>query len=120
MTPSSCDNQPPRLDPAGPIHLIVPLRPGADLEQLRARAAETGAAEFGLECALRPVAEPVLEAAREAARAIAAVEVPLLALSRHLEDILDEEAAELDGAARARIEGSLRGLDRRARMTLPG
>lgn len=37
MTPSSCDSQPPRLDPAGPIHLIVPLRPGADLEQLRAR-----------------------------------------------------------------------------------
>ena len=100
------------VNPIGPIERF--------LEQRRARAAETGAAEFGLECALRPVAEPVLEAAREAARAIAAVEAPLLALSRHLEDILDEEAAELDGPARARIEGSLRGLDRRARMTLPG
>ncbi|MBD3820009.1 MAG: ATP-dependent DNA helicase, partial [Brevundimonas diminuta] len=104
------------VNPIGPIERFLV----AALEQLRARAAETGAAEFGLECALRPVAEPVLEAAREAARAIAAVEAPLLALSRHLEDILDEEAAELDGPARARIEGSLRGLDRRARMTLPG
>ncbi|MNJ42232.1 bifunctional ATP-dependent DNA helicase/DNA polymerase III subunit epsilon [compost metagenome] len=62
----------------------------------------------------------MLAAAREAARAIADLEAPLLTLSRHLEDILDEEAAELDGAARARIEGALRGLDRRARMTLPG
>ncbi|HAJ02269.1 MAG TPA: hypothetical protein DCL55_03355, partial [Brevundimonas sp.] len=40
-------------------------------------------------------------------------------LSRHLEDVLAEEAETLDGGARARIEGALRGLDRRARMTLP-
>jgi ATP-dependent DNA helicase DinG len=73
-----------------------------------------------MECALRPVTEPVLEAAREAAQNLAAVEAPLLALSRHLEDILDDESAELDGSSRARIEGALRGLDRRARMTLPG
>ncbi len=39
MTPTYSESQPPppRLDPAGPIHLIVPLRSGADLEQLRAR-----------------------------------------------------------------------------------
>lgn len=104
------------VNPIGPIERFLV----AALEQLRARAAESGGTEFGLECALRPVTEPVLEAAREAARAIAAVEAPLLTLSRHLEDILDEEAAELDGAARARIEGALRGMDRRARMTLPG
>jgi len=104
------------VNPIGPIERFLV----AALEQLRARAAESGGTEFGLECALRPVTDPVLETARDAARAIAAVEAPLLALSRHLEDILDEEAAELDGAARARIEGALRGLDRRARMTLPG
>ena len=51
---------------------------------------------------------------------MADIEAPLLALARHLEDILDEEASELDPSARARIEGALRGLDRRARMTLPG
>lgn len=104
------------VNPIGPIERFLV----AALEQLRARAAESGGTEFGLECALRPVTDPVLETARDAARAIAAVEAPLLALSRHLEDILDEEAAELDPSARARIEGALRGLDRRARMTLPG
>ncbi|WP_461344033.1 ATP-dependent DNA helicase [Brevundimonas sp. GN22] len=104
------------VNPIGPIERFLV----AALEQLRARAAESGGTEFGLECALRPVTEPVIEAAREAAQALAAVEAPLLALSRHLEDILDEEAAELDPSARARIEGALRGMDRRARMTLPG
>ncbi|MGA0546471.1 ATP-dependent DNA helicase [Brevundimonas sp. VNH65] len=103
------------VNPVGPIEKFLV----AALEQVRARASE-GPGEFGAECAVRPATEPVLETARGAAQALAAIEAPLLALSRHLEDILDEEAAELDGAARARIEGALRGLDRRARMTLPG
>ena len=112
------------VNPIGPIERFLV----AALEQLRARTGENatgrnaawGGGEFGMECALRPVTDPVVETAREAARALAEIEAPLLALSRHLEDILDEEAAELDGSARARIEGALRGLDRRARMTLPG
>ena len=107
------------VNPIGPIETFLL----AALEQLRARTSENGGPggiEFGMECALRPVNEPVLEAARAAARALAAVEAPLLALSRHLEDVLDDEATELDGSQRARIEGALRGLDRRARMTLPG
>ena len=73
------------VNPIGPIERFL----AAALDQLRARASEaSGGAEFGLECALRPVTDPVLDTARE--------------------------------AARARIEGALRGLDRRARMTLPG
>ena len=36
-----------------------------------------------------------------------------------MEDVLDEDADELSTGERARIEGALRGLDRRARMTLP-
>ena len=59
------------------------------------------------------------ETAAEAARALAAIEAPTLALSRRLEDLLDEEADELAIGDRARIEGALRGLDRRVRMTLP-
>ncbi len=42
----------------------------------------------------------------------------LQALAKALEDLLDDEAAELDTADRARIEGVLRGLDRRAREIL--
>ncbi len=111
------------VNPIGPIEAFL----AAALDQLRARTAETnsnggfgGGPEFGMECALKPVTDPVAETARAAARALAAIEAPLLALSRHLEDILDDEAAELDGSQRSRIEGALRGLDRRARMTLPG
>jgi len=107
------------VNPVGPIERFLL----AGLEQLRARTSENASGsgvEFGMECALRPVTDPVLETAREAAQALAALEAPLLALSRHLEDILDDEAVELDGSQRSRIEGALRGLDRRARMTLPG
>lgn len=107
------------VNPVGPIEQFLM----AALEQIRARtseAASSASSEFGTECAVRPATEPLLETARGAAQALAAVEAPLLALARHLEDILDDEASELDGAARARIEGALRGLDRRARMTLPG
>ena len=107
------------VNPIGPIEKFLM----AALEQIRARtseAASSGGSEFGTECAVRPATEPLLETARGAAQAIAALEAPLLALARHLEDILDDEANELEPASRARIEGALRGLDRRARMTLPG
>jgi len=90
------------------------------IEQLRARASDRGGgAEQGLQCAARPAVDLVRERAGEAARALAGVEAPLLALARQLEDVLDEDAEHLAPSERARIEGALRGLDRRARMTLP-
>ena len=99
-------------NPIGPVEgLLV-----AALEQLGARAA---ASDVGQECAARPALDLVREAARRAAQALAAVEAPLLALSRHLEEMLDQEADELPTSDRARIEGALRGMDRRARMMLP-
>jgi ATP-dependent DNA helicase DinG len=100
------------VNPSGPVeHFLV-----AVLEQLRARAAPS---EVGMECAARPALDLVRETARAAAEALAKIEAPLVALARHLEDVLDDEAATLPPADRARIEGALRGLDRRARMTLP-
>ncbi|WP_411287826.1 ATP-dependent DNA helicase [Phenylobacterium sp.] len=100
------------VNPLGPIeHFLV-----AVLEQLRARAAPS---EVGMECAARPALDLVRATARDAAAALAKLEAPLVALARHLEDVLDEEAATLPTTDRARIEGALRGLDRRARMTLP-
>jgi ATP-dependent DNA helicase DinG len=102
------------VNPLGPVEIFLT----AVLEQLRARS-EGGFGEQSQECAARPALDIVRETAREAARAIGAVEAPLLALARHLEDILDEEAETLPTGDRARIEGALRGLDRRARMTLP-
>lgn len=100
------------VNPHGPVEAFLV----AVLEQLRARSAPS---EVGMECSARPAIDRVRETAREAAAALARVEAPLLALARRLEDVLDDEAATLTGPERARIEGALRGLDRRARMTLP-
>jgi ATP-dependent DNA helicase DinG len=72
-----------------------------------------------MECAARPATEPVREPPREAAQALAGSRRRCWPWPAHLEDILDDEADELSGSERARIEGALRGLDRRARMTLP-
>ena len=98
--------------PIGPIESFLV----AVLEQLRAR---TQPSELGMECAARPALELVRETAETAARALAAIEAPLLALSRCLEDVLDDDSDTLATGDRARIEGALRGLDRRARMMLP-
>ncbi|MFL5298447.1 MAG: ATP-dependent DNA helicase [Phenylobacterium sp.] len=100
------------VNPIGPVEGFLV----AVLEQLRARAAPS---EIGMECQARPALDLVRETARAAADAIARIEAPLVALARHLEDVLDAEAATLGPSERARIEGALRGLDRRARMTLP-
>ncbi|HEY3696607.1 ATP-dependent DNA helicase [Phenylobacterium sp.] len=100
------------VNPLGPVETFLV----ALLEQLRARAAPS---EVGMECAARPAVDRVRETAREAAAALGKVEAPLLALARGLEDVLYDEAATLTAPERARIEGALRGLDRRARMTLP-
>ncbi len=109
------DGTPAPVHPSGPIEAFL----AAALVQLRARAEANAALELGLECAARPTIEEVRRLAPEAAMALAEVERPLATLARSLEALLDDEAASLGGADRARIEGALRGLDRRARMQLP-
>ncbi|WP_309643533.1 ATP-dependent DNA helicase [Phenylobacterium sp.] len=100
------------VNPIGPIESFLV----AMIEQLRARSATS---EIGMECAARPALDLVRVTARDAAVALAKIEAPLLALARYLEDLLDEEAAQIVTSDRGRIEGALRGLDRRCRMTLP-
>lgn len=100
------------VNPIGPIEAFLV----AVIEQLRARAA---ASDIGMECAARPALDLVRATARDAAVALAKIEAPLLALARHLEDLLDDEAAQIVTSDRGRIEGALRGLDRRCRMLLP-
>lgn len=104
-----------QINPIGPIETFLV----AVIEQLRARTGDRGGADLGLQCDARPAIDLVRERAPEAAKALAAIEAPLLALARALEDVLDEDAEHLGASERARIEGALRGLDRRARMTLP-
>ena len=100
------------VSPSGPVEAFLV----AVLEQLRARATPS---DVGMECAARPALDLVRRTARAAAEALAALETPLLALARQFETVLDDEADTLEANARARIEGALRGLDRRARMQLP-
>jgi len=100
------------VSPIGPIEAFLV----AVIEQLRARA---DSSEQGMECAARPALDLVRETAAKAATALAAVEAPLLGLARRLAEVLDEDSDELPTIERARIEGALRGLDRRARMMLP-
>jgi ATP-dependent DNA helicase DinG len=110
--PPDPDGEDTRAQPIGPVETFL----SAVLVQLRARADPKSE---GMECAARPAVDEVREAAVGAARALAAVEAPLLTLTRALQDLLDDEADELPTGERARIEGALRGLDRRARMQLP-
>ena len=100
------------VNPSGPVETFLV----AVLEQLRARASPS---EVGMECAARPALDLVRRTARIAAEAIAALEAPLLSLARQLETVLDDEADILNASERARLEGALRALDRRARMQLP-
>ncbi len=98
--------------PSGPVETFL----AAVLEQLRARAAPS---DTGMECAARPALETVRATAREAAAALGAIITPLQTLSRLLEEVLDADADVLGPSERARIEGALRGLERRARNILP-
>ena len=94
----------------GPVEAFL----SAMIVQLRARSDAADPA-----CAARPALAEAVATGRAAAAALAAIEAPLLALTRTLEDLLDQGAETLTGPERGRIEGVLRGLDRRARMTLP-
>ena len=99
-------------NPDGPLEAFLV----AVVEQIRARASPS---ERGMECEARPALHSVQCAAKAAADAIAALEAPLLSLARQLETILDEDADSLNANERARLDGALRALDRRARMQLP-
>lgn len=105
------DGEETRAQPIGPVETFL----AAVLTQLRARADPKAE---GMECAARPAIDEVKTAALGAAEALRAVEGPLVVLADALQDLLDLEADELPTGERARIEGALRGLDRRARMQL--
>ncbi len=75
---------------------------------------------YGLEADCRPPLDGLADAAQTLARALGRMGIPLLALARGLERLLDNETAELDSAERARIEGIVRGIERRALMPIGG
>jgi ATP-dependent DNA helicase DinG len=83
----------------------------------RAQGAEN-AQGYGLETETRPLAEGVLDAAARLETALLEITDPLNRLTSRLARLLDTEADRLDAATRLRVEGTLRAIDRRARLPL--
>ncbi|TCS63574.1 ATP-dependent DNA helicase [Varunaivibrio sulfuroxidans] len=83
-------------------------------DQVYARCAHKRAGGYSLETPTRPPVDGLFEAARDLDDALRALAQPLGALAACLADKLDDEADELDSAQRARIEGVILSLQRRA------
>jgi ATP-dependent DNA helicase DinG len=107
--------------------------PGPGWEKRRMSAQATGSAErflaivrqqvfarasdvedgFSIETGVRPPVEGLLDAAQAFDESLAQLAAPIDALVKALHAKLEEEAKDLDSAARARIEAAIRGLERR-------
>ncbi len=108
------------LEPIGPIEaLLVEVMQQIELRISDTRSRYRSDVEMGGECEAHPCVEGVGVAAKLAARALAGIEAPLLALCRAMEDMLNDTTTELEAPERVRLEGILRGLERRARMLIP-
>lgn len=86
-------------------------------QQVLARAGDQGG-PYSLETATVPEIEGLAEAAEALEIALGGILRPLLVLARRLAALLDEKADSLDSAQRARIEGVVRGVARRAEEQL--
>ena len=75
---------------------------------------------YSLETEPRPPIPGLIEAADRLDAALARIAEPMMALAKRLAEKLDDEAADLDTATRARIEAVARGLARRAGNELAG
>jgi ATP-dependent DNA helicase DinG len=80
--------------------------------QVRARAPGDQANDIEAPCA--PVDPPLAAAAEALEAALARIATPLRDLGRGFAQRLEDEAETLDAAVRARVEGAIRSLDRRA------
>jgi ATP-dependent DNA helicase DinG len=74
---------------------------------------------YSMEAEPEPLGPELRDAAGELSGSLDAIARPMLALSSALRRKLDREAEELESRERARLEGAARGLDRRAKQTLP-
>ena len=69
---------------------------------------------YDIQCSLYPVPEEIIASAAEFATALARLTTPLEALAKKLTARLDDDGETLDSQSRARLEGAIRGLTRRA------
>jgi ATP-dependent DNA helicase DinG len=92
-------------DPFGPVEALLAQVRGTVFA--RAKAQEAG---YGLETELAEPDGALVAAAAGALEVIEALQRPLAALGRRLEAVIEDAPDWLDSAARARVEGALRGL----------
>jgi ATP-dependent DNA helicase DinG len=92
-------------DPFGPIEALLSEVRG--MVYARAKAQEAG---YGLETELAQPDGALVAAAAGAAEVLESLAKPLAALARRLEAVLEDAPDWLDGQARARVEGAIRGL----------
>ncbi len=85
---------------------------------VRARS-EDKDAFYSLEAETQPLGEETLAAAKHLGIGLKRLAAPLMRLAKSLRAQLNEKAAELEPAQRARIEAAARGLERRGRIILP-
>jgi ATP-dependent DNA helicase DinG len=86
--------------------------------QVLARASDPES-PFDLETEPLPLLEGVVELAAEFAQALKDLARPMIGLAQGLTYRLDDEAETLDSHTRARIEGAVRGIERRAKLMIP-
>jgi ATP-dependent DNA helicase DinG len=107
----------PRLagETAGPTEAFLAL-----LRRQAIARAEGEDDGYSLETEPRPPIPGLIEAADRLDAALARIAEPMMALAKRLAEKLDDEAADLDTATRARIEAVARGLARRAGNEIAG
>ncbi|MEO1190539.1 MAG: ATP-dependent DNA helicase [Pseudomonadota bacterium] len=88
--------------------------------QVEARTAESAGGDYDLECDSQPVDPPVLTAARRLTTALETLSKPLRLLAECLQRMLDEEPETMESDQRRRLEGALRGINRRVLLRLEG
>ncbi len=91
--------------PFGPVETLLGEVRGT--VYARAKAQDAG---FGIETELAEIDGATVSAAAAAGEALDALQKPLAALARRLEAVLEDAPDWLDSAARARVEGAIRGL----------
>jgi ATP-dependent DNA helicase DinG len=88
-------------------------------QQVHARSTDAKG-PYSLEADCLPLLDGMAEAAQSLTNALGRLGAPLQTLSRCLSRLLDDEAADLDTATRARIEGLCRSIDRRVLLPVAG
>jgi ATP-dependent DNA helicase DinG len=86
--------------------------------QVRARSEDVGS-PYGLECEVAPATTLLADTAREFCDALKALTKPLNEIATTLRAMLREDGGEQLSQHRLRAEAALRGIERRAKLSLP-